>query len=116
MADPWRSKFTAVPRLENEGFQNFHSQFIGRYNYSGLRFGLRLPAFSFAITCGNLTVGHFRLQLHVAILPWDYVLNDGFQLFRLQMHVAARFFPVECPGSRGNLPESCSGKPTQGGH
>ena len=116
MADPWRSKFTAVPRLENEGFQNFHSQFIGRYNYSGLRFGLRFPAFSFTITCGNLTVGHFRLQLHVAILPWDYVLNDGFQLFRLQMHVAARFFPVECPGSRGNLPESCSGKPTQGGH
>ena len=116
VADPWRSRFTAVPRLENEGFQNFHSQFIGRYNYSGLRFGLRLPAFSFTITCGNLTVGHFRLQLHVAILQWDYVLNDGFQLFRLQMHVAARFFPVECPGSRGNLPESCSGKPTQGGH
>ena len=116
VADPWRSRFTAVPRLENEGFQNFHSQFIGRYNYSGLRFGLRLPAFSFTITCGNLTVGHFRLQLHVALLQWDYVLNDGFQLFRLQMHVAARFFPVECPGSRGNLPESCSGKPTQGGH
>ena len=116
VADPWRSRFTAVPRLENEGFQNFHSQFIGRYNYSGLRFGLRLPAFSFTITCGNLTVGHFRLQLHVAILQWDYALNDGFQLFRLQMHVAARFFPVECPGSRGNLPESCSGKPTQGGH
>ena len=116
VADPWRSRFTAVPRLENEGFQNFHSQFIGRYNYSGLRFGLRLPAFSFTITCGNLTVGHFLLQLHVAILQWDYVLNDGFQLFRLQMHVAARFFPVECPGSRGNLPESCSGKPTQRGH
>ena len=80
-----------MPRLENEGFQNFHSQFLGRYNYSGLRFGLRLPAFSFTITCGNLTVGHFRLQLHVAILQWDYVLNDGFQLFRLQMHVAAPF-------------------------
>ena len=61
VADPWRSRFTAVPRLGNEGFQNFHSQFIGRYNYSGLRFGLRLPAFSFTITCGNLTVGHFRL-------------------------------------------------------
>ena len=114
MADPWRSEFTAVPRLENEGFQIFFPKFVGRYNYSGLRLGLRLPAFSFTITCGNLTVGHFRLQLHVAALHWDYVLNDGFPLFRLQMHVTTRFFSVGCPGSRGNLPESCSGKLTQG--
>jgi len=199
VADPWRSGFATVPRLENEGFKNFmhnslavaitvdsvldygllpfrlqlhvatlqldifvyncmwqhymglrferwlpafpfvtfsgrslavriHScaalrkrrlseffpKFVGRYNYSGLRLGLRLPAFSFTITCGNLTVGHFRLQLHVAALHWDYVLNDGFPLFRLQMHVTTRFFSVGCPGSRGNLPESCSGKLTQG--
>ncbi len=102
MADPWRSKFTAVPRLEDEGFQNFHSQFIGRYNYSGLR-----------LDYGFL---RFRLQLHVAILQWVYALNGGLQISRLRMHVAARFFPVEGPGSRGNLPESCSGRPTQGGH
>ena len=114
MADPWRSRFTAVPRLENEGFQIFFPKFVGRYNYSGLRLGLRLPAFSFTFTCGNLTVGHFRLQLHVAALHWDYVLNDGFPLFRLQMHVTTQFFSVGCPGSRGNLPESCSGKLTQG--
>ena len=79
-------------------------------------FGLRLPAFSFTITCGNLTVGHFRLQLHVAILQWVYALNGGWQFSRLRMHVAAQFFPVEGPGSRGNLPESCSGRPTQRGH
>ena len=50
----------------------------------------------------------------MAALHWDYVLNDGFPLFRLQMHVTTRFFSVGCPGSRGNLPESCSGKLTQG--
>ena len=50
----------------------------------------------------------------MATLQWDYVLNDGFQLYRLQMHVATRFFSVECPGSRRNLPESYAGKPTQG--
>ena len=30
--------------------------------------GLRFPAFLFTLTCGNLTVGHFRLQLHVAAI------------------------------------------------
>ena len=41
-----------------------------RYNFSGLRVGLRLPTFPFTITWGNLAVGQLRLQLRVAVLQW----------------------------------------------
>ena len=49
-----------------------------RYNFSGLRVGLRLPDFPFTITSDNLTVGQLGLQLRVAVLQWDFVSNDGF--------------------------------------
>ena len=81
----------------------------------GLRFGLRLPAFSFTIACGNITVGHFRLQLHVATLQLDYVLDYGFLHFRLQLRVATRLFSVECPGFRGNLSRELLWKTGSGG-
>ena len=71
VADLWQSRFTAVPRLGNEGFQNFHLQFIGRYNYSWATFWTTASCvlvynwmwqsyswtFSFTIACGNITVG-----------------------------------------------------------
>ena len=59
------------PRLRNDGFQNFHLQFIGRYNYSWTTFGSTAPyfsvynciwerysrTFSFTIACGIIAVG-----------------------------------------------------------
>ena len=83
VADPWRSRFTAVPRLENEGFQNFHSQFIGRYNYSWTMFWTTASCvfvynymwqpyswtFSFTIACGNITVG-LRFERRLPAFPF----------------------------------------------
>ena len=83
VADPWRSRFTAVPRLENEGFQNFHSQFIGRYNYSWTTFWTTASCvfvynymwqpyswtFSFTIACGNITVG-LRFERRLPAFPF----------------------------------------------
>ena len=78
MADLWQSRFKAVPRLGNDGFQNFHLQFIGRYNCSWTTFWTTAPCifvyncmwqhyswtFSFTIACGNITVGlRFGLRL-----------------------------------------------------
>ena len=86
------------------------------YNFSGLCFGLRLPPFFWvAITCGNLTVGHFRLQLRVAVLQWAGAAfrteAPSSSVYKcMQPH---GFFLVECPGSRGNLPKNCFGEPTQ---
>ena len=76
----------------------------------------------YVLDCGFL---RFRLQLHVETLQldnlvynncmWHYYGGTRFErlppiFFRLQVRVAARFFPKGCPGSRGDRPESSSGK------
>ena len=116
VADLWQSRFTAVPRLGNEGFQNFHLQFIGRYNYSWTTFWTTASLrFRFTIACGNITVGHFRLRLHVATCTVGLRFERRLPAFPVYNCMWPRgFFSVDCPGFRGNLPESCSGKPTQG--
>ena len=77
-----------MPRLGNDGFQNFHLQFIGRYNYSWTTFWTTAPCifvynctwqhyswtFSFTIACGNITVG---LRLGLRLPAFSFTIACG---------------------------------------
>ena len=91
MADPWRSRFTAVPRLENEGFQNFHS----------IHWPLQLQL-DYVLDYGFL---RFRLQLHVATLQLDiFVYNCMWQYYSGTTFrtTASSFSVYKCMWPRGS--------------
>ena len=104
-----------MPRLGDDDFQNFHLQFMGRYNYSWTTFWTTASCifvyncmwqhynwtFSFTIACGNITVG-LRFGLRLLAFPFTIACgNAGSSQWNVQVFEEA-------------FPENCSGKPTQG--
>ena len=83
-----RPRFTAVPRLGDDGFQNFRLQFMGRCNYSWTTFWTTASCFfvyncrwqhyswtfSFTIACSNITIG---LRFGLRLLAFSFTIACG---------------------------------------
>ena len=92
MADLWPSKIHSCGTLTKRRLSEFSYTIHCVTITVGLRFGPRLPTFPFTIAYRNITVGHFRLQLHVASLQLDYVSASCILAYN---RVATQLFSVE---------------------